>query len=143
MTHLTKLIGTGLILVAVTACAGHETTVVPPAAGGGPTLSITSAPVSGPVPAPQIDSAALPPEYPRNVTTAGNDLLIKVEEGGCEKIRATVIEQTGQRVTVRLVKLDQRPGEMCPMYIREVTLTVTLEQPLAQRTLVLTAERPK
>ncbi|MFD8499996.1 hypothetical protein [Amycolatopsis sp. NPDC059657] len=140
---MTKLIGTGLILVAVTACAGHEMTAVPPAAGGGPTLPTTSAPVSGPVPTPQIDAAALPPEYPKNVTTAGNDLLIKAEEGGCEKLRATVIEQTEQRVAVRLVKLDTRPGEMCPMYIREVTLTVTLDKPLGQRTLVLTAERPK
>ncbi|WP_370942796.1 hypothetical protein AB5J62_27415 [Amycolatopsis sp. cg5] len=127
----------------MTACAGHEVTAVQPAAGGGPTLPTTSLPVSGPVPAPQIDTAALPPEYPKNVTTAGNDLLIKAEEGGCEKLRATVAEQNEQRVAVRLVKLDTRPGEMCPMYIREVTLTVTLDQPLGQRTLVLTAERPK
>ncbi|WP_143047133.1 hypothetical protein [Amycolatopsis xylanica] len=140
---MTKLIGTGLILVAVTACASHAATTGNPDEGGGPTIETTAPPVSGPVPAPQIDAAALPPEYPKNVTTAGNDLLIKAEEGGCEKLRATVIEQTEQKVAVRLVKLDTRPGEMCPMYIREVTLTVTLDKPLGQRTLVLTAERPK
>jgi hypothetical protein len=100
-------------------------------------------PGSVPVPASQIDGSRLPQGYPREVFTGNGGMLlsIKAEQGGCGHVSAAAVEQTAQRVVVDLVQSPPETGQMCPMYIREVVISVGLSAPLGARTVVLEAAR--
>ena len=95
MRYSAKLVGTGALLLMVTACAGPDMSTAHPAAGGdsaAPTGSVSTSPLpsesvpppkvnspgkprltvpqgSLPVPAAQIDASALPAGYPHEVWT--------------------------------------------------------------------------
>jgi hypothetical protein len=164
MRCLAKFVGAGAVLFAVTACAGQGTQDAD--TGAKPELS-TSASVAPPpgdvppsdiatptpgrpkqvvpegtteVPAKQIDSSALPADYPRDVTTSngGTVLSIRAQEGGCGHVSAAVAEQTAQRVVVDLKETKAQTNQMCTMDIRTPVISATLDAPLAARTLVLT-----
>jgi hypothetical protein len=160
MRCLTKFVGAGAVLFAVTACAGQATQAAD--TGAKPELS-TSAGVAPPsdvatptpgrpkqvvpegtteVPAKQIDSSALPADYPRDVTTGngGTVLSIRAQEGGCGRVSAAVAEQTARRVVVNLKETKAQTNQMCTMDIRTPVISATLDAPLAARTLVLTVE---
>ncbi|MCU1683110.1 MAG: hypothetical protein JWQ81_3849 [Amycolatopsis sp.] len=98
-------------------------------------------PGDAPVPAGQVDASALPPGYPSQVFTGngGTVLSVVAEQGGCEHVTAAPPEQNAQHVVVNLVKTIAHTGQMCPDYIRNVTISVTLSAPLAARTVVLKA----
>ena len=94
------------------------------------------------VPAQQIDSSALPADYPREVTTSngGTVLSIRAREGGCGRVSAAPVEQTARRVVVNLKETKAQTNQMCTMDIRTPVISATLDAPLAARTLVLTIE---
>jgi hypothetical protein len=160
MRCLAKFVGAGAVLFAVTACAGQGTQAAD--TGAKPELSTSSSasvprpsdvatPTPGrpkqvvpegttEVPAKQIDSSALPADYPRDVTTSngGTVLSIRAQEGGCGHVSAAVAEQTAQRVVVNLKETKAQTNQMCTMDIRTPVISATLDAPLAARTLVLT-----
>jgi hypothetical protein len=107
-------------------------TMVPGPPPGAPHLP----PGAVPVPGNRVDAHALPSSFPRQVWTekGGTVLGLLGEEGGCFTAKAVVDEQTGSRVTVRLIQHRPGPGpQACPMFLRYKPLTVTLAAPLGQR----------
>ncbi len=168
MRYLTNVIGLGLIVVAVSACGAQNQAAEPAAGPGSGTLSTvppspTVAPSSSPTPAPgsqpgipgaprqevpegstklpdkQLDAAALPADYPREVYTSngGTILNIRGQEGGCGHATAEAAQQDGNRVTVNLTELKGQTGQMCTMDIRHPVISVSLAAPLGERTVVL------
>ncbi|WP_284745206.1 hypothetical protein [Amycolatopsis sp. RTGN1] len=166
MRTTVKLLGTGLLLLAVTACGAATSGAGAPAASStGPETPTTSAspPVSGsPTIAPppsqtvgrptqgiapgddaiaetQIDARTLPEGYPRTLVRSvdGKTLTLQAEEGGCRRVSAHVGEQTAQQVSVLIAVTAAKKGQMCPDYIREITIPLALAEPLGTRTVVL------
>ncbi|SDC46111.1 hypothetical protein SAMN05216174_102217 [Actinokineospora iranica] len=137
----------------LTACAGHETpnsqnpAAQPPptAAGQAPEGQPARTPPGDhkPVPPGQIDATALPEGYPKKVWTEGDGKTVGVvaQEGGCGKASAEVAEQTPRRIVLLLVETTPSTPEMCTMDLRYPTVTVELEQPLGERTVVLKSEQ--
>lgn len=170
MRCIAKLVGTGLVLIAATACAGQGASPEP--AGGKASVSSSAPPPSdvatptppssaGPQPAnppgrpkqvvpegsvsvraSQIDATALPAGYPREVSTSngGTVLSIKAEEGGCGHTSAAPVEQTAQRVVINLTETQAHTDQMCTMEIRTLVVSATLNAPLGDRTVVLNVE---
>jgi hypothetical protein len=98
---------------------------------------------SVPVPASQIDASALPADYPREVSTSngGTVLSIKAWEGGCGHTSAAPVEQTAQRVVINLTETQSHTDQMCPMVIRTLVVSATLNALLGDRTVVLKVDR--
>jgi hypothetical protein len=99
------------------------------------------------LPGPRIDGVALPEAYPQSVATSGDGrkLLIVAQEGGCGEAGAELAEQSSERVVVTLVETEP-PEEKeiaCTMDIRFETVSVTLDEPLGERTVVLKYEHRK
>lgn len=167
MRCVAKFVGAGLVLVVVTACGGQPDTAAPASTSALPASSSSVAPPSSdtptpsqlqpgnppgrpkqvvpvgsePVPIEQIDASGLPAGYPRDVVSSngGTVLSMQAEESGCAHVAAAPVAQTATQVVVNLTQTKAQTGRMCPQYIRNVTISVTLDAPLAQRTLVLKA----
>jgi hypothetical protein len=153
MRYTAKFVSAGLVLIAATACVNPQTTTQP----AGQELPISSsqaqpgaghpvAPVpagSVQIPAGQLDASALPSGFPREVYTGkdGKLLSVKAEEGGCGHAVATLMEQSAQRVVIDLSETPGQPGQMCTMDIRYPVVSVTLDAPLGNRTVVLHKEQ--
>ncbi|MGW5054436.1 hypothetical protein [Actinokineospora sp. NPDC004072] len=148
------LVGTALLALA-TACAdpqsAPEQAPVPPqsdqaqsAPGQDPQEQPGRVPPSGaePVPADQVEAAALPAGYPVEAWTAdgGTTLGLGAQEGGCGKASAEVTEQTADTVVVTIVETTPAKAEACTMDIRYVTVTAELAEPLGEREVVLKTE---
>ena len=157
------LLGTGLLLLTLTACGAAGTAGAPGSTGPEtPTTSASSSVPGSPTVAPppsqtvgrptqgiapgddviaesQIDARGLPEGYPRSFTrsTDGKTLILQAEEGGCRHISAHVGDQTPQQVVVLVAVSAAKKGQMCPDYIKEITLPLTLAEPLGTRTVVL------
>ncbi|UOX84799.1 hypothetical protein MUY14_23590 [Amycolatopsis sp. FBCC-B4732] len=149
------LLGTVLLLLTLTACGARS--------DSGATSSSPSSSSSASVPAPpppsqtvgrptqgiapgddviaesQVDARSLPEGYPRSLTRSldGKTLTLQAEEGGCRHISARVGEQTAQQVVVLIAVSSAKKGQMCPDYIREITVPLALTEPLGTRTVVL------
>ena len=165
MRTTVKLLGAGLLLLTVTACAANSGAGAPAGTSSAPETPSTSASVPGTVtptlgPPPsqtvgrptqgiapgddviaetQVDARGLPEGYPRSLTRSldGQTLILQAEEGGCRRISARVGEQTAQHVVV-LVAVGSAPkGQMCPDSIREIKVPLALAAPLGTRTVVL------
>lgn len=147
------LVGAALLAVA-TACAdpqsAPEQAPVPPAQSApaeNPDNQSGRVPPAGsdPVPAAQLEADALPDGYPVEAWTAdgGTTLGLGAQEGGCGKASAEVTEQTADKVVVTIVETTPAKAEMCTMDIRFVTVTAELDQPLADREVVLKSEQRK
>ncbi len=169
MRNAVKLLGTGLLLVTMTACGASSTGAGAPG-GSGPATTPTSVPVpSTTVPgtvtptfdppppntvgrptqgiAPgddviaetQVDARGLPEGYPRTLTRSldGKTVLLGAEEGGCRRVSAHVGEQSAAQVIVLVAVTTGTKGQMCPDYIREISIPLTLAAPLGTRTVVL------
>lgn len=97
----------------------------PPA--GGVTLS-----------AVQVDAAALPDGHPRLVWTRDDGRTVGVygQEGGCGQVRADLLEQTESVVRIDLIETIPTAGP-CTMDLRFPPLSVQLDEPLEQRTVLL------
>jgi hypothetical protein len=163
MRTTVKLLGTSLLLLTVTACGAS--TGGAPAGRTGPETPTTSTTVPGTVPptaapppsptvgrptqgiAPgddvvaetQVDARTLPEGYPRSLVRSldGKTLVLQAEEGGCRRISAHVGAQTAQQVVVLIAVTAAQKGQMCPDYIREITIPLALAEPLGTRTVVL------
>ncbi|GAB3142557.1 hypothetical protein [Amycolatopsis sp. NPDC004378] len=161
------LLGTGLLLLTLTAC-GAGSAGAPAAPGstgpGTPTTSASAAPGSpgSPTAAPppsqtvgrptqgiapgddviaesQVDARGLPEGFPRSLvrSTDGRTLTLQAEEGGCRKVSAHVGDQTAQQVVVLVAMTTAKKGQMCPDYIKDVSIPLPLTAPLGSRTVVL------
>jgi hypothetical protein len=157
MRHLGTVVGTGVLLLVISACGGaqHQGT----GAGGGPTLPTATSPsesspgvppgiAPGEVPpdgkpVTKLDTSALTPEYPHTVWTQGDGRTVGViaQEGGCGKASASVLEQSATAVKIELVETTPLTKQMCTMDIRFPPLTVQLSEPLGERTVVLTSRQ--
>jgi hypothetical protein len=171
MRYSAKVVGTGALLLVVTACAGQDmptnrpggstgSVSVPAPASPSPSGSVLPAPPepnppgkprltvpegSTQVPAAQIDATALPAGFPREVWTAngGTVLDIRAQEGGCGHALGEAAEQAGDHVVVNLSETKAQTNQMCTMDIRYPVISVALATPLDQRTVVLKTTPPK
>ncbi|WP_290058345.1 hypothetical protein, partial [Amycolatopsis solani] len=109
----------------------------PPHTVGRPTQGI--APGDDVIAESQVDARSLPEGYPRSLTRSldGKTLILQAEEGGCRRGSARVGEQTPQQVVVLIAVSAGKKGQMCPDYIREITVPLALTEPLGTRTVVL------
>jgi hypothetical protein len=73
------------------------------------------------------------------IANGGTLLSIRAEQSGCGQVSGAPVEQSAQRVVVDLVQTQGQPGQMCPMHIRDVVVSVPLSAPLGARTVVLRA----
>ena len=167
------MVGTGALLLVVTACAGQDMPTNRPAGSTGsvsvpapaspspsPSESVLPAPPepnppgkprltvpegSTQVPAGQLDATALPAGFPREVWTAngGTVLNIRAQEGGCGHALGEAAEQAGDHVVVNLSETKAQTNQMCTMDIRYPVISVALAAPLDQRTVVLKTTPPK
>jgi hypothetical protein len=161
MRYKTKFASAGFIFLAVSACANPQATPRP-AGQGVPISSPQAQPLAGNLPGPgmghpvapapdgsveipagQLDATALPAGFPHEVYTGkdGKVISVKAEEGGCGRAIATPVEQSAQRVVIDLSETPGQPGQMCTMDIRYPVVSVTLDAPLGNRTVVLHKEQ--
>ncbi|WP_318307406.1 hypothetical protein [Amycolatopsis solani] len=155
------LLGTVLLLLTLTACGARSDTGAAPGSTGPETPTTTSSSSVPPVAPPpshtvgrptqgiapgddviaesQVDARSLPEGYPRSLTRSldGKTLILQAEEGGCRRVSARVGEQTPQQVVVLIAVSAGKKGQMCPDYIREITVPLALTEPLGTRTVVL------
>lgn len=119
----------------------------PPNAPGEPVQVPDGADKGDLVPGKRIDGSKLPEAYPQNVATSddGRKLLIVAQEGGCGEASAELAGQSAQQVRVTLVEtLPPESADIaCTMDIRFETVSVVLDKPLGERTVVLEYERRK
>ncbi|WP_199431769.1 hypothetical protein [Qaidamihabitans albus] len=96
-----------------------------------------------PVPAERIDGSALPEGHPRQVSVHGDGrrLSVTAQEGGCGRASVEVAGQTGRHVALTLVETEPAGQRACTMDMRYPVLTVRLDQPLADREVVLSSEQ--
>jgi hypothetical protein len=146
--------GTGA-LVLLGACGGTNDATAPPQnRPDDPTLTIAppSTPTEGPggppadavaIPGSQLEATALPEGYPKEAWTVGDGRIVPVraQEGGCSKASAEVGEQSDTRVLITLVDTEPTDSRICTTDIRHPIVSVTLDKPLANRTVVLRAEQ--
>lgn len=90
------------------------------------------------LPAAQVDATALPDGHPRLVWTRNGGRTVGVygQEGGCSQVRADLLEQTATVVRIDLVETIPTTGP-CTMDLRFPPLTVRLDEPLGQRSVLL------
>ena len=115
-------------------------TPVPPPSGppqSKPTQGVP--PGDGALAESQVDAKTLPEGYPRTLLLAdrGQTLILQAEEGGCRKISARLGDQTAQQVVVLVAVAQPKKGQMCPDYIRNISIPLALAAPLGSRTVVL------
>jgi S-adenosylhomocysteine hydrolase len=93
------------------------------------------------VPSEQVDWAALPQSYPRTAWTqdGGRTVGLVAQEGGCGKASAERAEQTAAQVVIVLVETVPAQPTACTMDIRHPVVSVQLDAPLGERTVVLRA----
>ncbi|NUT50572.1 MAG: hypothetical protein HOV94_25180 [Saccharothrix sp.] len=152
MRSLGTAVGAGVLLVVLAACA--TSTPVGPGATG-PVLTTSAEPSTTPsepefespvppggteVPAARLDAAAVPEGQPTTTWTEGDGTVLGViaQEAGCGKASVEVAEQNAQAVTLVLVETTPLDQQVCTMDIRYPPLTVKLDAPLGERTVVLT-----
>jgi hypothetical protein len=156
MKRLGTIVGAGVLLVVMSACANPQETQEPGAGTTEPSATSESdtpdrqparTPPSGgeAVAKTQIDNSQLPKSYPQLVWTEddGRSLGVVAQEGGCGKASVEVPEQTDEQVVVVLVETMPAEPKSCTMDLRFPKITTELEAPLAARTVVLKSEQRK
>jgi hypothetical protein len=158
MRSLGTAIGAGVLLVALAACA--TSTPVGPG-DGGPTLTTSTSseelattpaepefespvpPDGEEVPEGRIDGSAVPEGQPTTTWTEGDGSVLGViaQEAGCGKASVEIAEQNAQVVKLVLVETTPVDQQVCTMDIRYPPLTVKLDAPLADRTVVLSTRQ--
>lgn len=123
-----------------TTAPGTTPTPVPPPSGplqSRPTQGVP--PGDGAIAEAQVDAKTLPEGYPRTLLLAdrGQTVILQAEEGGCRKISASLGDQTAQQVVVLVAVALAKKGQMCPDYIRNISIPLALAAPLGSRTVVL------
>jgi hypothetical protein len=130
MKRLATAVGAGALVLALGACGQTHTQIS--AAGIAPGNNRD-------VPATQVDASRLPAGYPVRVQQddTGSVLTVQGEEGGCEKASAELAAQDGSAVHVVLVRTLAPTNQVCSKDLRFKQLTVRLDNPLADRQVVL------
>lgn len=164
MPALTAPLRLGLIVAAVLLAAGCGQPEPPPAVPpsmippiiptDAPTPSnrpvpaapdpLTAAPPAGAtaLPTGRVDAAGLPAGLPTLVWTRGDAVVgVYGRGGGCTDARLTVVEQTGERVVLRVEQFSTGPGP-CTRELVYPPLEATLDAPLGERPVVLTGVVP-
>jgi len=95
------------------------------------------------VPAKQIKPDGLPKDHPKKAVVKGTTLAIAAQEGGCAVASAELGKQTAAQVEVTVVLTEPKEPRMCTMDIRFPWLTVELDEPLGDRTVVLKYDKRK
>jgi hypothetical protein len=134
------------VLVLAGACGGRGDgpgpAPVPPAVPTGATAApdpLTATPPAGgtALPPTQVDASAVPPGQPTLVWTRGGGTLgLYGRAGGCTTARAEIVDQTAERVGLRIVRSTTGPGP-CTRELRYPPLEVTLDAALGSRRVVL------
>jgi hypothetical protein len=104
---------------------------------------LTATPPAGAtaLPAQQVDTSATPPGQPTLVWTRGGSTLgVYGRAGGCTAARAEIVEQTAERVSLRVVQVTTGGGP-CTRELRYPPLEVALEAALGSRQVVLSGTR--
>ena len=153
MRHLGPVLGIAALALLVAGCGGSSTglaqsepsVAVAPASTGAPSapdlpnfhLPVGAVPVAG----AKVDARALPAGYPRLVWTEGNGDVVGFfgEQGACTTVSASVVGQTDQAVTVRLLISQPASTKPCPQYLLNKEMTVNLDRPLGSRTVIMQA----
>ncbi|MET9229671.1 hypothetical protein [Lentzea sp. NPDC003310] len=153
MRHIGTVVGTGVLLLALSACGSAQNAGT--GAGGGQELPVATSSSEVPPnvapgevppdgkPVTKLDANALPPDQPRTVWTQGDGKTVGVvaQEGGCGKASASVLEQNASTVKIEMLETLPLTKQMCTMDIRFPPLTVQLSEPLGERTVVLTSRQ--
>jgi hypothetical protein len=128
--------------------AGSAQTQPGPVVDIAPTSTAPSAPPNAHLPAgavpvagARVDARGLPAGYPRLVWTEGNGAVVGffAEQGACTTVSASVLGQTDQAVTVRLLITQPASTKPCPQYLLDKEMTVNLDRPLGSRTVIMQA----
>lgn len=152
------VVGTGVLLLVMTACGSAQLGSGSGSGGNAPSLPTSSSvvePTEGgvapgeippdgkPVALSKIDAAALHEDYPKTVWTEGDGRKVGLigQEGGCGKASASVLEQTAASVKIEVLETLPLEKKMCTMDIRFPPLSVSLDAPLGDRTVVLTSRQ--
>jgi hypothetical protein len=156
MKRLGTLVGAGVLLLCVSACADQQdnqnanserptVTSEPTSESTTPDRQPARTPPAGgtPVETAQLDTSTLPEGYPVLVWTedGGSTVGVVAQEGGCGKASVEVAEQTDTQVVVVMVETVPATEQMCTMDLRYPKLTTELTQPLDARKVVLKAEQ--
>lgn len=156
MRRLGTVVGAGVLLLLASACANPQEnqearndtpTATAPSESTTPDRQPARTPPAGgtPVEEQQIDDSALPQGYPKLVWTEedGKAVGVVAQEGGCGRASVEVPEQTDKQVVVVLVETVPATPQNCTMDLRYPKITVDLDQPLSDRTVVLKSEQRK
>ena len=93
----------------------------------------------------KVDAAKLPEGYPRKVWTEGDGSRVGVtaQEGGCGKASVEIARQDPDKVVLTMIETTPATEQMCTMDMRYPVFTVTLNAPVADRTVVLDYQQRK
>ncbi|TDV40326.1 hypothetical protein [Actinophytocola oryzae] len=155
-----KRLGTvvaGALLLLASACAGPQenqeagtdrsTSASAPTSSAEPDRQPARTPPAGgqPVTSQQLDTTALPQNYPVLVWTedGGATVGVVAQEGGCGKASVEVPEQTDAQVVVTMIETVPATPQNCTMDLRYPKITTELQAPLDDRKVVLRAEQRK
>ncbi|AHI00225.1 hypothetical protein GCM10010174_83320 [Kutzneria viridogrisea] len=136
-----RLAAVGALLFLVGACGQPSQPTVPdnkPASNGQPANGILPG-ADRAVPENRVDGTRLPKGYPRQAWTDenGGTLTVQAQEGGCEHAKIDLAEQSATAVRVVLIRDLTDTNRVCTKDLRLPKLSVQLDKPLADRTVVL------
>jgi hypothetical protein len=157
MKRLGTVVGAGVLLLLASACANPQEsqdnagntrpTETSAPANTEPDKQPARTPPSGgeKVSAGQIDATALPKGYPVMAWTEGDGTTVGVvaQEGGCGKASVEVPTQSATQVVITMIETVPSEPKPCTMDLRYPKITTELDQPLADRKLVLKNEQRK
>jgi hypothetical protein len=94
-----------------------------------------------PVPPAQVHSGGMSvPPAGVQVTKDGKQVVFDVEQSGCQHITGQATSQTATTVSIQVVDtITSHGGQVCPMIVRQVPVTVALNAPLGNRTIVFSS----
>lgn len=160
MKRLGTVVGAGVLLLLMSACANQQESqdkpggdkpetsapVQEPPGQGQPDRQPARTPPSGgeKVETAQIDQTGLPKNYPVLVWTEDDGATVGVvaQEGGCGKASVENSE-TDKLVTVTMVETTPKEPKPCTMDLRYPKLTTELKAPLGDRQIVLKSAQRK
>ncbi|AUS77811.1 hypothetical protein C1701_04930 [Actinoalloteichus sp. AHMU CJ021] len=155
MRRLTTAVGAGVLFLGISACAdsnedsgvglGGQPSQAPPTSSEQEAPPSAEEPETRPaeavdVPEEQVDTAAIDEGYPVEVWTLDEGAVLGAmgQEGGCGTVSASATEDE-ESVTLLLTE-DIPTSGPCTMDIRFRAVSVDLDQPLGDRTVVLETE---
>jgi hypothetical protein len=155
MTRTAKLLAAGCFVLATVAACGSQAvstgsggpggaslteapSASPPVVTTPPPVNTTTQPVPSqprsPVPPGQVDAQGTTPPNGVSVTKDGMFVVFNAAQSGCEHVTAALLSQTSAVVTIQVrTTVVNHGGQVCPMIVRLVPLTVHLSEPLGGR----------